>query len=148
MTPKERAERAARVMWSGDRASHWFGMELIDIDEGRAVMAMTVKRQHVNGHDICHGGVIFALADSAFAFACNSRNRATLAFHNSITYIAPARLGDRLTASAREVNRIGRSGITDVAMTNQDGQTIAEFRGVSRMIKGRLFAEETEVEKG
>ena len=148
MTPKERAERAARVMWSGDRASSWFGMELIDIDEGCAVMAMTVKHHHVNGHDVCHGGVIFALADSAFAFACNSRNQSTLAFHNSITYIAPARLGDRLTARAREVSRIGRSGVTDVTMTNQDGQTIAEFRGVSRMIKGQLFAEETDTEKG
>ncbi|MGJ8616546.1 MAG: hydroxyphenylacetyl-CoA thioesterase PaaI [Sulfitobacter sp.] len=143
MTPKQRAEKSAQAMWSDDRASGWFGMELIDVDEGTAILGLTVSEQHVNGHNICHGGVTFSLADSAFAFACNSRNQSTVAQHNSITYIAPARLGDRLTATAREVSLTGRSGITDVRVTNQDGQTIAEFRGASRAIKGQLFSEET-----
>ena len=143
MTPKQRAEKAAAAMWSDDRASGWFGMELVEVDEGRATLALTVAEQHVNGHDICHGGVTFSLADSAFAFACNSRNQSTVAQHNTITYIAPARLGDRLTADAREVSLEGRSGIYDVTVRNQEGQTVAEFRGASRAIKGQLF-EETE----
>ncbi|WP_341236159.1 hydroxyphenylacetyl-CoA thioesterase PaaI [uncultured Sulfitobacter sp.] len=143
MTPKQRAQKAADAMWSDDRASGWFGMELIDVDEGSAVLGLKVLPQHVNGHGICHGGVTFSLADSAFAFACNSRNQATVAQHNSISYIAPARLGDRLTATAREICLTGRSGITDVRVTNQDNQLIAEFRGASRAIRGQLFSEET-----
>ena len=95
MTPKDRAEKVAQTMWSDDRASGWFGMELVDIDEGRATIALTVQPQHVNGHGICHGGVIFSLADSAFAFACNSRNQSTVAQQNTITYIRPGKLGDR-----------------------------------------------------
>jgi len=98
MTPKERAERSAQAMWANDRASPWIGMSAPEVDEGRAVMQLTVAAHHCNGHDICHGGVIFALADSAFAFACNSRNQATVAQHNTISYIAPGRLGDVLTA--------------------------------------------------
>jgi acyl-CoA thioesterase len=141
MTAKERAERSAAAMWSDDRASGWFGMRLVEIDEGRAVLSLIVAAQHVNGHGICHGGVTFSLADSAFAFACNSRNQATVAQHNAITYIAPARLGDTLTATAREISLTGRSGITDVTVTNQNGQIIAEFRGASRAIKGQVFAE-------
>lgn len=142
MTPKERAQKSANAMWSDDRASGWFGMELVDIDEGSAVLALTVQSHHVNGHNICHGGVTFSLADSAFAFACNSRNQASVAQHNTISYVAPARLGDRLTAMATEISLTGRSGITDVRVVNQDGQTIAEFRGASRAIKGQLFSEE------
>lgn len=142
MTPKERAQKSANAMWSDDRASGWFGMELVDIDEGSAVLALTVQSHHVNGHNICHGGVTFSLADSAFAFACNSRNQASVAQHNTISYVAPARLGDRLTAMATEISLTGRSGITDVRVVNQDGQTIAEFRGASCAIKGQLFSEE------
>jgi len=142
MTPKERAERAAAAMWAGDRASGWFGMRLVEVDEGRAVLEMTVAEPHVNGHGICHGGVTFALADSAFAFACNSRNRSTVAQHNAITYLRPARLGDTLTARAREIALGGRSGITDVTVTDQHGALIAEFRGHSRAIDGHLFPEE------
>jgi len=141
MTPKERAEKAAATMWANDRASAWVGMELLRVDEGRAELALTVAGHHCNGHDICHGGVIFALADSAFAFACNSRNQSTVAQHNAITFIAPGRLGDRLTAVAREISLAGRSGITDVRVTNQDGQVVAEFRGMSRAIRGQLFDE-------
>ncbi len=142
LSSKERAERAARAMWSDDRASGWFGMTLVDVDEARAVLRLTVDDRHVNGHDICHGGVIFSLADSAFAFACNSRNLRTVAFHNEITYLAPARLGDTLTAVAQEVDLSGRTGITDVTVTKDDGSTVASFRGVSRAIGGALFDEE------
>jgi acyl-CoA thioesterase len=141
MTPKERAEKSAAVMWSNDNASVWLGMELVNVDEGHAVLSMTVQKHHANGHGICHGGITFALADSAFAFACNSRNQCTVAQHNVISYTAPAKIGERLTATAREVSLAGRSGIYDVTVTNPDGQTVAEFRGFSRAIKGQYFDE-------
>jgi len=141
MTPKERAERSAAAMWAQDNASKWAGMEITHMDEGEAVLELTVAPHHCNGHGICHGGVTFMLADSAFAFACNSRNQSTVAQHNVISFTAPGRAGDRLTASAREVSLTGRSGIYDVKVTNQDGATIAEFRGFSRAIKGQLFDE-------
>ena len=144
MTPKARAQRSAQVIWSRDQASKWFGMQVLDVDEGAATLTLKVEAQHANGHGICHGGVIFSLADSAFAFACNSRNQNTVAQHNTISFIAPGRLGDMLTAQAREVSLAGRSGLTDVTVTNQDGQLIAEFRGASRAIKGQLFQEEEE----
>ena len=141
MTPKERAEKAAAIMWENDRASPWIGMRLDTIDEGRSKMSLVVQDHHVNGHDICHGGIIFTLADSAFAFACNSRNQNTVAQHNSITYISPGKLGDTLTADAKEVSLSGRSGIYDVTVTNQNNDVIAEFGGCSRAIRGQLFEE-------
>ncbi len=141
MTPKERAEKAAAAMWADDHASKWAGMEITHVDEGEAVLEMTVKQDHCNGHGICHGGVTFMLADSAFAFACNSRNQSTVAQHNNISFTAPGRKGDRLIATAREVSLTGRSGIYDVTVTNQAGLKIAEFRGLSRAIKGQLFDE-------
>jgi len=141
MTPKERAERSAAAMWSDDGASQWIGMTLVSVDEGTAVMSLVVEKHHCNGHGMCHGGITFSLADSAFAFACNSRNQATVAQNNMITFTAPARLGDRLTATAREVSLTGRSGIYDVRVNNQDNVTVAEMRGLSRSIKGRLFEE-------
>ena len=100
---------------------------------------MTVEKHHTNGHDICHGGFIFTLADSAFAFACNSYNQIAVAQHNTISFIAPGARGDRLTAHAREISRTGRSGLYDVRVTNQDGRLIAEFRGASRVVKGVHF---------
>ncbi|MFD2739503.1 hydroxyphenylacetyl-CoA thioesterase PaaI [Sulfitobacter aestuarii] len=142
MDAKTRASRAAAAMWESDQASKWLGMELGEVDEGRAELVLTVAAHHCNGHGICHGGVTFALADSAFAFACNSRNQSTVAQHNVISFTAPAQLGDRLTAQAREVSLTGRSGIYDIRVSNQDGVTIAEMRGISRAIKGRLFEEE------
>lgn len=143
MTPKERAERAAKAMWRDDGASQWLGMSLDEVDDGRATMSLTVEQHHCNGHGLCHGGITFSLADSAFAFACNSRNQSTVAQHNSITFIAPGRLGDRLTAIATEVSLTGRSGIYDVRVANQKGEVIAEFRGLSRAIRGQLFDETT-----
>ncbi|MEQ9675710.1 MAG: hydroxyphenylacetyl-CoA thioesterase PaaI [Roseovarius indicus] len=141
MTPKERAENSAEAMWKDDRASQWFGMEIVEVDEGRAVLRMTVAPEHCNGHGSCHGGVTFSLADSAFAFACNSRNQSTVAQHNIISYLAPGKEGDVLTAVAEETDLSGRSGIYDVTVTNQDGRKIASFRGLSRTIAGTLFDE-------
>ncbi len=141
MTPRERAERAAAAMWSDDGASQSLGMALREVDEGRAVLTLTVEKRHTNGHGACHGGIIFALADSAFAFACNSRNAMTVAQHNSITYLAPGHLGDRLTATATEVSLAGRSGLYDVAVTNQDDVLVARFTGLSRAVRGQLFEE-------
>ncbi|WP_170474052.1 hydroxyphenylacetyl-CoA thioesterase PaaI [Ruegeria arenilitoris] len=141
MTPKIRAEKSAAAMWSRDQASQWVGMELVEIDEGTATLALLVEGHHCNGHGICHGGVTFMLADSAFAFACNSRNSSTVAQHNVISYVAPARAGDRLTAHAVELNLTGRSGIYDVTVINQDNLKIAEFRGFSRALGNPVFEE-------
>ncbi len=128
-------------MQAGDAASPWAGVELVSVDEATATMALSVRNHHCNGHGICHGGVIFLLADSAFAFACNSRNQATVAQHNVISYLVSGQLGDRLTATAQELSLSGRNGIYDVTVTNQDGTVIALFRGFSRTIKGRNFDE-------
>lgn len=128
-------------MFAGDRASPWFGMGAPRVTPGGAVMSLVVRDHHCNGHGICHGGVIFGLADSAFAFACNSYNQAAVAQHNAISYLAPARAGDTLTATATEVARSGRSGLYDVSVTNQDGVQIAAFRGASRTVKGQNFEE-------
>ena len=135
-----RAERAARAMWDGDAASRWLGMSLGPVAEGEATVTLTVADHHCNGHGTCHGGVTFALADSAFAFACNSRNQATVAMHCVISFLAPARAGDVLTATAREVQLEGRNGIYDVAVTGPAG-VIAQFRGMSRAVGGTLYAE-------
>ena len=143
MTPKQRAQRSAEAMWNGDRASAWVGMEISQIDEGRATLTLRIREDHCNGHGIGHGGVTFMLADSAFAFACNSRNVATVAQHNTISFLAPVRHGDTLTATAVETTLKGRSGITDVTVTNQAGETIAQFRGASRALGTPLFEELT-----
>ncbi len=141
MDAQNRAKRSADAMWADDHAAKWLGLEIVDISEGHATLAMTVEPHHANGHAICHGGITFALADTAFAYACNSRNQRTVAQSNTITYIAPGRVGDRLTATAREVSLTGRSGIYDVTVTTQNGTVIAEFRGNSRAIKGQLYDE-------
>lgn len=142
MTPQDRALKASAAMWENDAAARWFGMVLDGVDEGSAILGMTVQDQHANGHGICHGGIIFTLADTAFAYACNSRNQSTVAQHNMINFIAPAHIGDRLTATASEVSLTGRSGIYDVRVMNQNNETVAEMRGMSRSIKGQLFSEE------
>ena len=142
LSASERAKRSSEVMWANDKASKWLGLELVKVSTGEAQLSMLVEPHHTNGHGICHGGFLYTLADSAFAFACNSRNQSTVAYHNSMTYHAPAQLGDRLLANAREVSLKGRSGIYDVEITNQDGVHIASFRGQSRTVKGQLFDEE------
>lgn len=132
------AREAAAAMWAEDNASRALGMALVEAGPGRAVLTMTVTAAMTNGHGMCHGGYIFTLADSAFAFACNSHNTRTVAQHCAVTFIAPGRLGDVLTATAAEISRTGRSGITDVTVTNQAGETIAVFRGHSRSLGGAI----------
>lgn len=146
MIPKKRAEKSALAMMAGDHVARWMGMTLIEIDEGFAKVTLTVQQQHVNGHNICHGGITFTLADTAFAYACNSRNQSTVAMHNVITFLKPGSMGDTLVAEAREVNLDGRNGIYDVTVTKQDGTIIAQFRGISRAIRGSLFEENTSKE--
>lgn len=136
MTPQELAEASARALWDGDATSQRLGMTLGGIAPGTATLSMTVTDAMVNGHGTCHGGYIFTLADSAFAFACNGYNQRTVGQQAAITYLAPARPGDTLTATAHEVSRQGRSGVYDVRVTTQDGTHIAEFRGHARTVKG------------
>jgi acyl-CoA thioesterase len=132
------AERAVAALYSGDRASQSLGMRIEQVAPGAVRVAMTVRPDMVNGHRICHGGIVFALADSAFAFACNSYGDSTLAAAASIDFLAPAREGDALTADAREVWRAGRSGIYEITVSNQRGDRIALFRGRSHRIEGKL----------
>jgi acyl-CoA thioesterase len=135
-TPDDIARACAQAMWQEDDASRGLGMELVEVTSGHATLAMTIKPHMVNGQRIAHGGFIFTLADSAFAFACNSHNERVVAAQGNITFIKPGKLGDRLIATAREVSRSGRSGIYDVRVTAGDGTVIAEFRGHSRVIAG------------
>jgi acyl-CoA thioesterase len=130
------ARACAEAMWKEDDASKGLGMEIIEIRPGLATLAMTIKPDMVNGQRIAHGGFIFTLADSAFAFACNSHNERAVAAQGNITFVRPGKLGDRLVATAREISRSGRSGIYDVRVTADDGTVIAEFRGHSRVIGG------------
>ena len=143
MQEQERAERAAGAMLSQDHASAWFGMTLEAVGADFARMTLTVGRDHLNGHGSCHGGVIFALADSAFAVACNANNTRAVAQHNQISYLSPGALGEVLTAEARVISRAGRTGLTDVTVTAGDGRVIAQFRGASREIGGSHFDEGT-----
>lgn len=130
-------------MWSADQASKWLGLTLDAVGPGTATLSMTVAAHHTNGHGICHGGFIFTLADSAFAFACNSYNRHAVAQHNTISFMRPGKLGAKLVAEAREISLAGRTGIYDVTVRDAD-TVIAEFRGVSRVIDGVHFEMETE----
>ena len=141
MTPLERAKKSAETMWKRDKASKGIGIKIESVAPGKADLSLIVKQKHLNGHDICHGGFIFTLADSAFAFACNSYNQAAVAQNNMITFIAPAQKGEKLIAKARQVSRTGRSGIYDVSVFNDKKQKIAEFRGLSRTIGGQNFKE-------
>ncbi len=134
----EVAKRAAEGMWREDRASQALGMVLEEVRARYARLSMTVRDDMVNGHDVCHGGLIFTLADSAFAFACNWANRVTVASGGSIDFVAPARRGDRITAVAEERSRAGRTGVYDARVENQDGRLIALFRGRSYTLSGAI----------
>src|SRR3954468_14749783 len=127
LPPHAAARACADAMWQEDRASQGLGIEIVEIGPGRATLQMTVQPHMVNGHGIAHGGFIFTLADSAFAFACNSHNDRTVAAQGSISFIRPGKLGDIMLARASEVSRSGRSGIYDVRVTAGD-TVIAEFR--------------------
>jgi acyl-CoA thioesterase len=115
------------------------GMQISAIGPGYAELTMTVRADMLNGHAICHGGFIFTLADSAFAFACNSYNLTTVASGCAIDFVAPAREGDVLAAMARERSVSGRTGVYDIEVTNQRGETVAYFRGKSYRIKGHVI---------
>lgn len=142
MSAQEIAEACAEVLWRDDQTSQSLGMNLESIAPGNAVLTMTVKDSMVNGHNMCHGGYLFTLADSAFAFACNTYNQRCVAQHCNISYLASAFAGEELQATATEVSRRGRNGIYDISITNQKQETIVEFRGYSRTLKGTLLSEE------
>jgi len=133
------ARRVADAMFSRDRASQGLGMRIARVGPGYAQLTMTVRADMVNGHAICHGGFVFTLADSAFAFACNSYNFNTVANGCTIEFLAPAQEGDVLTAVAHERSQVGRNGVYDVDVRNQSGTTIAHFRGKSTRIKGEVL---------
>lgn len=141
ISDQERAERSSEAMLKDDHTTKNMGMTIEAVGPGLATLSMLVCKEHLNGHGSCHGGAIFTLADSAFAFACNSHNTITVAQHCSVTFLAPGREGDRLTATAREVTLAGRSGVYDVTVTRNDGVVIAEFRGLSRTVSGSHFEE-------
>lgn len=136
------AERAVQALLERDPATRMLGMRLAAIEPGRARVVMPVRADMVNGHGVCHGGLVFALADSAFAFSCNSYNENTVAAAASIDFLAPARAGDELTAEAVELWRTRRSGLYEVTVTNQLGERIALFRGRSHRIRGALLDEQ------
>jgi acyl-CoA thioesterase len=142
MSDRELAARVGEAMFAADRASRDFmGMELVSCEPGRAVMRMAVREPMLNGHEICHGGLIFTLADSTFAFACNSRNHVTVAAGCSIEFLQPGRLGDVLTCEGVERVLQGRHGIYDMTVTNQNSEVVALFRGKSTQIKGHVIPE-------
>jgi acyl-CoA thioesterase len=134
------AKQVAESMFAVDTATKdTMGMEILVCEPGRAVLRMPVQALHLNGHQICHGGFIFTLADSTFAFACNSYNKAAVAAGCSIEFLKPAKLGDVLTCEGVEQTLSGRHGIYDMRVTNQHGETIAMFRGKSAQIQGTVI---------
>jgi acyl-CoA thioesterase len=142
MTPQQIAEAVGRIMYPEDSTAQNLGIELLEIRPGYARMRMTVRKEFTNGHGICHGGYIFLLADTTFAYSCNSHNQRAVAAGASIEFLAPGHLGDVLTAEGVEQHLAGRTGVYDMRVTNQDGRLIALFRGKSAAIKGH-FIEET-----
>jgi acyl-CoA thioesterase len=136
-TPQQVADLVREGMLANDRATKALGMQVAEVAPGRAVLTMTVRDDMLNGHDICHGGLIATLADSAFAFACNSYNELTVASGFGIDLLAPGRLGDVLTATCAEVSKAGRTGVYDTEVRNQRGERIAVFRGRSYTMKGK-----------
>ena len=137
ITPQQTAELVRSGLFANDRASKMLGMSIFEVGPGHATLSMTVRDDMLNGHDICHGGLIATLADSAFAFACNSYNELTVASGFGIDLVAPGRLGDVLTARCREVTKTGRTGVYDTEVTNQHDERVAVFRGRSYTIKGK-----------
>jgi acyl-CoA thioesterase len=146
LSPDDLARACAEAMWKEDDASQGLGMEIVEVKPGEATLTMTVAPHMVNGQRIAHGGFIFLLADSAFAFACNSRNERAVAAQCDITFVRPGKLGNRLVATAREISRSGRSGIYDVRVSAGD-TVIAEFRGHSHVIGGTWLPTDTDATK-
>lgn len=143
MDPRALAARVGETMFAADAASREFlQMELVACEPGRAVMRMAVREPMLNGHKICHGGLIFTLADSTFAFACNSHNKVTVAAGGSIEFLKPAHLGDLLTCEGVEQVLQGRHGVYDMMVTNQRGEVVAVLRGKSTSIQGSVIPAE------
>ncbi len=137
-TAQQLAEAAAAVMYARDRASLALGMKLLQVGPGSASMQMAIREDMANVHNTCHGGLIFTLADSTFAYACNSHNRNAVAVTCMIEYMRPAYVGDVLTAAGREQGLEGRNGVYDIRVENQKGELVALFRGKSTQIKGEV----------
>ena len=138
--PQALAEAVAKAMWSRDRAANALGMRIDEVRQGYARLSMPVRGDMVNGHHICHGGLIFSLADTAFAYACNSYNKNTVASACHIDFLAPAKEGEMLEAEAVEQSAAGRTGVYDITVRNSHGKTIALFRGKSYRINGEVIA--------
>ncbi len=136
-TPQQIADRVHEGMWRNDRATRWLGCQVLQVGPGHAMLQLAVGDHMLNGHEVCHGGLIAMLADSAFAYASNSGNELTLASGFAVELLAPGRLGDVLTASCRELSRSGRIGVYDCEVHNQRGERVAMFRGRSYTVKGR-----------
>ena len=141
MTPQDRAKKCAELMYAQDATTQGLKMAIEHVDVGTATMSMDIQPHMLNGHGICHGGYIFTLADSAFAFACNTYNQLTVAQQNQITYVQAGKLGERLIAIATETSKTGRSGTYNVVVTGEAGRMVALFHGLSRTIKGQHFPE-------
>ena len=139
LTPEQVARRCAEIMWPDDHAARGLGMRIVDVGPGTAQLTMAVRSEMVNGHGICHGGFIFAVADSTFAYACNSFNHRTVAAGVDINFLAPAHLGDILTARGHARQQGSRGGVYDIEVTNQADKLVAVFRGRAARIKGHFF---------
>ena len=140
LAPQALAEAAAKAMWQRDRTAHALDMTLLSVAPGRATLRMRVRGDMINGHDTCHGGLMFTLADTAFAYACNSHNLNTVASACHIDFLAPAHEGDLLEAVAEERSAAGRTGVYDVTISVVGGKAVALFRGKSYRIKGEVTA--------
>jgi acyl-CoA thioesterase len=141
LNPQQVAEACKDAMWKDDHASQALGMRVLAVGPGSATLCMTVRQDMLNGHAICHGGLITTLADSTFAFACNAYNELTVASGFDVNLLASARLHDVLTASALELSKAGRTGVYDVSIRNQRGEPVAAFRGRSYSVKGKALIE-------
>lgn len=139
MTPQQIAEKVAEIMWPDDHAARGLGMEIVAVGPGTATLRMPVRQDMVNGHGSCHGAFIFAVADSTFAYACNSDNHRAVAGGVDINFLAPAQIGDVLTAVGQRRQQGGRSGLYDIEVSNQEGRLVAVFRGRSVRVKGHFF---------
>jgi acyl-CoA thioesterase len=143
MSPEQLAAACAEAMYAADEASRRLGITIEGVAPGRATARMRVTEAMVNGHGICHGGYVFLLADTAFAFACNTYDAVTVAAGCDVVFVTSAREGDELVAEARERVRFGRSGVYDVTVSGTEGSRVAEFRGLSRTIGGRLLGDDS-----
>jgi acyl-CoA thioesterase len=136
-TPQQVADACREAMWKDDHATKLLGMRIEAVGPGTATLSMSVRRDMINGHGTCHGGLLTSLADSAFGFACNAYNEVAVAAGFDVNLMAPGREGDVLTATAREISKTGRTGVYDVEVCNQRGERLAVFRGRSYTIKGK-----------